>query len=441
MSPKPLTFGAGSGLVFVRSAYARAQAYFEALKVVVDGRAAVATKFGFPSKLVDKVYQLDVSYVLAAVRQADDKVAVLAFGPKKETEWPTLVLKPDGATYALATELDPLEFGVLPQLAGVTLGNASYFALDGAPYHDFDLSMLPPDHLVVSIDDTFVATASMDGLIIDVSTSLSEIVVSAENDPGAAIAAKIQETIVALKDSCAEFHNIGRIADYTDMLAQLQSASETINLNLAINPDLGSYSAELDAINVILGQISKTITDTVTIDDSQALQSILDFMIKLKSCKKAIQDFNIAITSVAVITIPKSLGDTSLALKNFNAEVKCIADHMKYFATGVYDTTLTEGLDQFVLSASRQAEIQAAISSVNALVSIGNADLHNIEAQAVKEFQQQANALASNVSAFGSVLSSLTTSLSLYLPPEAWRAAQAAVAASEAAARARAARV
>jgi hypothetical protein len=435
------SFGTGAGLVFVRSAYAQAQAYFRALNVLREGNhTAVATKFGFPAQLVNGVYSLDVPFVLASVTQSDSTQAVLAFGPLNAGSWPPLVLNPDGS-YALTAPLNPALFGVFPQLTGLTIGNSRYFAQLGSPVHQFLPSMVHPDAVIVSIDDTHVATTTADGAVVDVSASLAQIVVTdPANDSGAVIAAQIQAVIAALENSCADFHNIGRIADYTDMLAQLQNASQTINLNLALNPDLASYNADLIAINALLSQITQTITDTVTIDGSAALQGILTFLQTLESCKIAIRDFHVAITSVAVITVPQSLSDATTSLKDFNSEVKCIADHLKYFATGVIPSDSTESPAEFELSAPRRAEIQAAIAAVNALVSIGNADLSNIEAQAVKDFQDQATALAASVSAFDSVLSGLTASLSPYLSPAAHASAQAAVAASQVAAQARAVR-
>ena len=260
------------------------------------------------------------------------------------------------------------------------------------------------------------------------------------NDAGALLASQIQTAILALQNSCADFHNLGRIDDYRSMLLQLQAASETINLNLVANLDLASYKQDLVAINALLSQITLTITQTVTINDTQALQAIYDFIQELDSCKIAVRDFHIAINSVAVLSVPQSLTDTANALRGVNSEVKCIADHLGYFATGVLPAGTTEPLSEFQLSAARQAEIAAAVASVNALASIGNADLTNIEAQAVKAFQDQATALASSVSVFDGVLAGLTSSLAQFLPPSALAAAQEAVRVSQAAAAARAAR-
>lgn len=200
------SFGTGSGLVFVRSAYAQAQAYFRALNVLLEGdHTAVATKFGFPAQLVNGVYSLDVPFVLASVTQSDNTQAVLAFGPLNTGSWPRLVLNPDGS-YAFTAPLDPALFGVFPQLAGLTIGNSRYFAqLDGSPVHQFLPSMVLPGAVIVSIDDTLVATTTADGAVVDVSASLAQIVVAdPANDSGAAIAEQIQAVIAALQNSCAD---------------------------------------------------------------------------------------------------------------------------------------------------------------------------------------------------------------------------------------------
>ena len=437
------TFGTGSGLVFVRSAFAQAQAYFQALGVVVGEGWADATKFGFPARPFGEAPNLsyritDTPYVLALVRQADDQFAVLAFGPKNGGPWPALVLNPDGS-YVLEGPVNPLQFGVVTPTSGVTIANARYFASEAVLVRQFDPSMVAADWVVVSIDRSLVATTTADGVIVDVTASLAEIR-TVVNDAGALLASQIQTAILALQNSCADFHNLGRIDDYRSMLLQLQAASETINLNLVANLDLASYKQDLVAINALLSQITLTITQTVTINDTQALQAIYDFIQELDSCKIAVRDFHIAINSVAVLSVPQSLTDTANALRGFNSEVKCIADHLGYFATGVLPAGTTEPLSEFQLSAARQAEIAAAVASVNALASIGNADLTNIEAQAVKAFQDQATALASSVSVFDGVLAGLTSSLAQFLPPSALAAAQEAVRVSQAAAAARAAR-
>lgn len=434
-----MPFGTGSGLVFVRSAFSQARAYFATLGLLVAEQPAVAQKFGFPTHPVNGAYRFaDTPYLLALVQQADSSSAVVAFGPQGGSDWPALILNPDGS-YAVSALADLSHFGVI-ELANPrpVLGNPQYLAKpDGSPFHEFDPSMVAPIYVVVSIDSAHVATTSADGVIVDVTSSLSEVqTAGSPNDPGALLATQIQTAIDALQNSCADFHHMGKISDYSDMLAQLQAASQTINLNLASNLDLVAYNQDLDAINAILSQITLTITQTVTIDDSTALDTILRFVQSLESCKRAVQNFHVAIASVAVINVPKSLSDTATSLRNFNSEVKCIADHLKYFATGTR-SDMTEPQAEYDLSTVRRAEITAAISSVNALASIGSADLTNIEAQAVKAFQDQAKALAENVSSFDSVLSSLTASLSQYLPPAALAAANAAVLASQAAAHAR----
>ena len=318
--------------------------------------------------------------------------------------------------------VNPLQFGVVTPTSGVTIANARYFASEAVLVRQFDPSMVAADWVVVSIDRSLVATTTADGVIVDVTASLAEIR-TVVNDAGALLASQIQTAILALQNSCADFHNLGRIDDYRSMLLQLQAASETINLNLVANLDLASYKQDLVAINALLSQITLTITQTVTINDTQALQAIYDFIQELDSCKIAVRDFHIAINSVAVLNVPQSL-----------------TDHLGYFATGVLPAGTTEPLSEFQLSAARQAEIAAAVASVNALASIGNADLTNIEAQAVKAFQDQATALASSVSVFDGVLAGLTSSLAQFLPPSALAAAQEAVRVSQAAAAARAAR-
>jgi hypothetical protein len=437
-----MPFGTGSGSIFVRSAHAQAQAYFTTLGVLVGEQAAVAQKFGFPTHLVDGTYRFtDTPYLLALVTQVDAPPAVLAFGPKGGSDWPALTLNPNGS-YTVAGAVSAADFGVI-ELAfpRPVVGNPQYLAkLDGTPFSAFDPAMVAPVYVIVSIDSSHVASTFRDGAIVDVSASLAEVQVSGgPNDPGALLALQIQGAIDALQNSCADFHHMGKISDYSAMLAQLQIASQNINLNLASDLDLVAYKHDLDAINAILSQVTLTITQTVTIDDSTALAGILTFIQSLESCKRAVQNFRVAIASVAVINVPKSLSDTATSLLNFNSEVKCIADHLKYFATGVR-SELIEPQADYDLSAARSAEIAAAISSVNALASIGSADLNNIEAQAVKAFQDQAKALAANVSSFDSVLSSLAASLSQYLPPAALTAANAAVLASQAAAQARALR-
>jgi hypothetical protein len=300
--------------------------------------------------------------------------------------------------------------------------------------------MVEATHVIVSIDHNHVATTLSDGVIVDVTSSLTEVITDNPNDPGAVLAREIQAAINKLENSCADFHNMGQASEYAEMLAQLKEASENINLYLASDKDLSSYQHDLDAITQILGQITHTITQTVTLDDSRALQTILDFIQSLETCKKAVQSFHVAISTVSVINVPKSLTDTATSLRNFNSEVKCIAEHLKYFATGQRDLDSKEDQSEFNLSAARKAEIAAAVASVKALASIGNADVDNIQTQAVKAFQDQTKAMAANVSSFDIVLSSLAASLHQYLSPSAQAAAAAAVAASQLAAQERAKR-
>jgi hypothetical protein len=433
-------FGTGLGLVFVRSAYGQALAYFKALNLVVGDTLAVAQKFGFPARKVtetDYVF-LNTSFLLAAVQQPDGSSAVLSFGPKNGASWPALALGPDG-DYHLVSPVGSALFGVNAVPNGITINNVRYFAgLDGALLRQFDPSMVDANAVVVSIDDSRVATTMFDGVVIDVTNTLREIVVSDARDTGAAAALQIKAAIAGLQDSCADFHNIGHITEYTEMLDKLQTASRTIELSLAANADLVSYKFDLEAITALLGEISKTIQETVTLDDKKALEGIRDFLLTLEGCKQAVRSFHVAINSVAVINVPKSLGDTVIALRDFNSEVKCIADHLQYFATGQRPVDATDDISEFTLSPARRAEIAAAIASVNALTSIGSADLNNIEQQAVKQFKDQAALLVATVSSFDSVLLSLTNSLSNYVSAEARSRAQAAVAASQAAAAARA---
>jgi hypothetical protein len=271
-----------------------------------------------------------------------------------------------------------------------------------------------------------------DGVVIDVTNTLREVIVSDARDTGAAAALQIKAAIAGLQNSCADFHNIGHVAEYTDMLDKLQTASQTIELSLTANADLVSYKADIAAITDLLSNISRTIQETVTLDGKKALEGSRDFLLTLEGCKQAVRSFNIAISSVAVINVPKSLGDTVDALREFNSEVKCIADHMQYFATGQRPADSTDDITEFTLSAARKAEIAAAIASVNALASIGSADVDNIQHLAVKKFKDQAAVLASTVSSFESVLETLTASLSNYVSAETRARAQAAVAAARA---------
>ena len=440
-----MSFGTGSGLVFVRSAYGQALAYFSALGLKVGEQSAVVQKFGFPSHpILDGANQkysfADTPYVLALVQQLNAPPSVLAFGPKAGHAWPSLALQPDGS-HVVAAAIDPNAFGVLELASpGRVLGTYYLAKDDGSAFHEFDPVMAAAQYVIVGIDRN-VATTFLDGVIVDVTSSLSEVVTSDPNDAGAVIAVRIQSAIDALENSCADFHKMGRVADYKEMLEQLQAASQTINLHLTSDIDLVSYNQDLQAITVILSQITHTITQTVTIDDSRALETILTFIQSLDSCKQAVQSFHVAISSVSVINVPKSLKDTTTSIRNFNDEVKCIAEHLKFFATGQRDLDSKEPQEEFDLSAARRAEIAAAVASVKALASIGDADITNIQAQAVKDFQDQTKALAANVSSFDSVLASLASSLSAYLPPATQIAVSAAVRASQAAAQARASRV
>lgn len=427
-------FGTGLGLVFVRSAYAQALAYFNALGLVVGVTWAKPQSFGFPARKVnEKEYVfLNTSFLLVTVRQTDDKLAVLSFGPRNGAGWPELALNDRGG-YDLVKPIDPSAFGVNAIANGVKIDNLVYFADEhGAPFRLFDPSMVDKDAVVVSIDDTHVATTVFDGVVVDVTNTLREVIVADARDTGATAALQIKAAIAGLQNSCADFHNIGHIDDYTDMLDKLQLASKTIELSLTANTDLLSYKLEIAAITDLLSQISKTIQETVTLDGKKALEGILEFLLTLEGCKQAVRSFNIAISSVAVINVPKSLGDTVDALREFNSEVKCIAEHMQYFATGQRPEDSKDDISEFTLSVARKAEIAAAIASVNALVSIGSADVDNIQNLAVKQFKDQAATLAATVSSFGSVLESLTSSLSNYVSAETRARAQAAVIAARA---------
>ena len=442
-----MSFGTGSGLVFVRSAFNQALAYFSTLGLKVGDQSAVVTKFGFPARPLplkdgeeQKYSFADTPYLLALVQQAGKPAgqpAVLAFGPKEGNAWPKLEVQLGGSYVVVGAS--PESFGIIELASPKRVPGTPYLA-DGEDYfHDFDPVMTALTSVIVGIDHRFVATTSLDGVIVDVTSSLSEVITT--NDAGAALALQIQSAIDALENSCEDFHKMGRVTDYKDMLEQLKAASDTINLTLASDRDLVSYDEELEAITLILSQITHTITQTVTIDDSRALQSILHFIRSLDSCKHAVQNFHVAISSVSVINVPKSLKDTTTSIRNFNKEVKCIADHLNYFATGNRDLESEEKLEEFELSAARRTEIAAAVASVKALASIGEADVSNIQAQAVKDFQDQTKALSANVSSFSAVLTSLAESLSAYLPPATQSTVSAAVRASQAAAQERASRV
>lgn len=441
-----MSFGTGSGLVFVRSAFAQALAYFSALGLKVGEGSAVVQKFGFPSQPIPGSVPLkfsfnDAPYVLALVQQPDAEPVVLAFGPRDQKSWPKLALQLDNS-YSVDGAINAEQFGVLAPESLKYVADTQYLAeADGSPFHEFDPLMAAAKYVIVGIDHKLVATTFLDGVIVDVTSSLSEVIINDPKDAGAALALQIQTAINALENSCEDFHKMGRVTDYKEMLEQLQAASQTINLHLTSDLDLVSYDHELQAITLILSQITHTITQTVTIDDTKALDTILKFIQSLESCKQAVQNFHVAISTVSVINVPKSLTDATISIRDFNAEVKCIAEHLKFFATGQRDEDSKEPQEEFDLSAARRAEIAAAVASVKALASIGDADLSNIQAQAVKDFQVQTKALGANVSSFGHVLSSLSESLKAYLPSSTQSAVNTAVLISQAAAQARASRV
>jgi hypothetical protein len=134
---------------------------------------------------------------------------------------------------------------------------------------------------------------------------------------------------------CDSFHGLGKLSQYESLLSkisELGDLSQTLNVSSMNNLD----TLETSALQIVdaLSSITHELTSVLTLDDTQILTSIRDFLLAISNLMATVGNFRIQIAVTAVIKVPDTIEVLTDILNSTKSEIVCVNHFLDQF-TGV----------------------------------------------------------------------------------------------------------
>jgi len=253
---------------------------------------------------------------------------------------------------------------------------------------------------------------NVDSGTVDVDATVTTTVQDPESlaDQYADLVGQIEAAVNQLDPSV--FSGIGSLSDYESLITEANNVSQTLSaLNEQTNAigDLAEIGDVIGAISQQLSTLTVTLSESVTLDASSALNSIKTFLSHYDEMRQELEKFRIQITLTRTIIIPQSLLTAINLLTSATTNMEEVSVRFAHFAgvSGFTEngqlTTLGYDPTTFVLSGERKEELDNAVLALKQLDAMSDKIIEDVHNEYLDEMKVQTDAIKSTLSRWESI--------------------------------------
>jgi hypothetical protein len=247
-----------------------------------------------------------------------------------------------------------------------------------------------------------VLDVNVDSDTVDVDATVTTTVQDPDSlaDQYATIVGEIEAAVNQLDPSV--FSGIGSLSDYQTLIDEANNVSQTLSeLNEQTNAigDLAEIGGVIGQISQQLSTLTVTLSESVTLDASSALNSIQTFLSHYDEMRQELEKFRIQITLTRTIIIPQSLLTAINLLTSATTNMEEVSVRFAHFA-GVSGFTEDSELSSlgydpttFELSGERKEELDNAVLALKQLDAMSDKIVEDVHKEYLDEMKVQTDAI------------------------------------------------